>query len=62
MHTVSYWSKLQRNSWIVDVVTDAETESFVGSEQIKVKQEQTYLGDIITSDGKHTNNVNARKN
>ena len=29
---------------------------------MKVKQEQTYLGDVISSDGKHTKNVQARKN
>ena len=29
---------------------------------MKVKQEQTYLGDVISSDGKHAKNVIARKN
>ena len=29
---------------------------------MKVKQEQTYLGDVTSSDGKHTTNVQARKN
>ena len=56
------------DGWNVDVVTDAETgicsqrESFGGSEKMKVKQEQTYLGDVISSDGKHAKNVIARKN
>ena len=56
------------DGWNVDVVTDAETgictqsESFGGSEKMKVKQEQTYLGDVISADGKHTKNVIARKN
>ena len=29
---------------------------------MKVKQEQTYLGDVISDDGKHTKNVQARSN
>ena len=45
------------DGWNVDVVTDEETgicfqsESFGGSEKMKVKQEQTYLGDVISSEG-----------
>ena len=29
---------------------------------MKVKQEQTYLGDVISDDGKHNKNVQARSN
>ena len=48
--------------------TDEETgvctqsEYYGGPEVMKVKQEQVYLGDVISTDGKHTKNVMARKN
>ena len=54
--------------WKVDVVTDPETgessnrEYFNGLEKMKVVQEQTYLGDLISSDGTHTKKVQQRSN
>ena len=42
--------------------TPTQSEHYAGVEKMKVKQEQTYLGDVISSDGKHTKNVQARKN
>ena len=56
------------DSWKVEVETDEETgvctqsEYYGGPEVMKVKQEQVYLGDVISTDGKHTKNVMARKN
>ena len=47
------------DGWKVEVKTDEETgvctqsESYGGLEVLKVKQEQLYLGDVISSDGKH---------
>ena len=54
--------------WKVDAVTDtetgicAQTEHFGGMEEMKVKEEQMYLGDIISADGKHGKNIQHRKN
>ena len=54
--------------WKVDAVTDtetgicAQTEHFGGMEEMKVKEEQMYLGDIISADGKHQKNIQHRKN
>ena len=54
--------------WRVDVVTDpftgkvSNSESYNGLEKMKVKQEQTYLGDLISSDGTHTKKVQERSN
>jgi hypothetical protein len=56
------------DSWKVKVETDMETgvssqyEYYAGLEKMKLKQEQTYLGDVISADGKHSKNVQARKN
>ena len=56
------------DGWKLEVDTDPETgrifqkESFGGPEKMKVKTEQTYLGDVISVDGKQTKNVQARKN
>lgn len=53
--------------WEVEVVTDTVTgecsqeELFVGDKKMKVEQEQVYLGDVISADGKHSKNVMARK-
>jgi hypothetical protein len=64
----SLCSDLYVDSWKVNVETDPESgtptqsEHYAGVEKMKVKQEQTYLGDVISSDGKHTQNVQARKN
>ena len=61
-------SDLYVDGWKRDVVTDIETgkisqtEIFSGPEKMDVKLEQTYLGDVISSDGSHTKNVLARKN
>ena len=56
------------DGWKVEVETNEETgvcsqaESYGGLEKMTVKEEQTYLGDVISTDGKHTKNVMARKN
>ena len=50
------------------MMTDATTgkvfqnETFSGPELMGEKDEQMYLGDIISSDGSHNKNVEARKN
>ena len=50
--------------WKEDVITDPETgkcsklEYFDGYEKMKVKTEQTYLGDLTSIDGSHTNKHN----
>ena len=55
------------DGWKIDIVEDTDTgisvqkESFAGPEKMKVKEEQVYLGDVISSDGKHFKNVKARK-
>ena len=52
----------------MDAVTDHVTgkctnrEYFNGDEKMKVKQEQTYLGDLISSDGTHKKKVQERSN
>ena len=52
----------------MDVVTDPVTgkssncEYFSGYETMKMKQEQTYLGDLLSSDGTQTKNVQQRRN
>ena len=52
----------------MEVETDEATgvcthsESYGGLEVMKVKQEQVYLGHVISTDGKHTKNVMAREN
>ena len=57
---------LHVGGWKVDVVTDPVTgklsnrEYFNGLEKMKVVQEQTYLGDLIASDGTHTKKVQQR--
>ena len=56
------------DEWTVDVETDPVTgkcfqsEYYAGAEKMKVKKEQTYLGDVISDDGKHNKNVQARSN
>ena len=56
------------DGWKQKVVTDPETgktfqtEYFGGPEKMSVKNEQTYLGDVISTDGRQTKNVQARKN
>ena len=55
------------DEWKLDVVTDTETgrlsqnEHFAGPEKMKRKSEQTYLGDVLSADGRHLKNVLARK-
>ena len=55
------------DEWKLDVVTDTETgrlsqnEHFAGPEKMKRKSEQTYLGDVLSADGRHLKNVQARK-
>jgi hypothetical protein len=56
------------DGWKVDVSTYAitgkcvQTENFLGPEQMGEKYEQMYLGDIISADGSHNKNVQARRN
>ena len=59
---------LHVGGWNVDVVTDPVTckssnsEYFSGYETMKLKQEQTYLGDLLSSDGTQAKNVQQRRN
>jgi hypothetical protein len=59
---------LQVGGWKVDVITDpitgkcSRSESFIGYEKMKIKKEQTYLGDLLSNDGSHTKNVQQRSN
>ena len=59
---------LSVGGWKLDVVENTEngqcdqTEHFGGMEKMKVKEEQMYLGDIISADGKHSKNIQHRKN
>ena len=54
--------------WKVEAVTDTVTgkcsrvESFEGFEKMGVKEEQLYLGDIVSMDGRPDKNFQARKN
>ena len=54
--------------WKLEVVEDTHSgkivqkESFGGEEKMEEKTEQVYLGDVISSDGKHSKNIQARKN
>ena len=56
------------DGWKVEVLKDEKSgkcyqnEYFVGPEKMKVKEEQTYLGDVISADGSHSKNVQSRKN
>jgi hypothetical protein len=56
------------DGWNVEAEENTETgqyfqkETFCGQVQMKQKQEQVYLGDVISVDGKHDKNVEARKN
>ena len=49
---------------MTDPVTGQSTNSeyFNGYEKMELKQEQTYLGDLLASDGTHTKNVQNRSN
>ena len=53
--------------WKVEVESDPDTgksyysEYFAGQEKMQVKEEQMYLGDVISSNGKHLKNVLHRK-
>ena len=56
------------DGWKVELFTDAQTgkcsqsEYFSGLEKMKVKKEQTYLGDVVSADGSNSKNVEGRKN
>jgi hypothetical protein len=59
---------LHVGEWKEDVITDpvtgkcSKSEYFDGYEKMKVKTEQTYLGDLISTDGSHAKNVQQRTN
>ena len=59
---------LHIGGWKVDVLTDpksgltSNSEYFSGYVQMKVKEDQTYLGDLISSDGSHSKKVQERSN
>ena len=54
---------LSVGGWKIQVETDPKTgkiyqnEYFGGQEQMELKQEQMYLGDIISSDGRQDKNI-----
>ena len=56
------------DGWKLNVVTDPSTgqcsqsEEFIGHEKMVENEEQMYLGDIISADGRQDKNVNSRKN
>ena len=53
--------------WKTEVVTDpitglcTQSETFQGNVKMEVKQEQLYLGDLISADGSQTKNVQLRR-
>ena len=47
--------------WKVKVETDEVSESYGGLEKMSVKHKQLYLGDIISSDSRHSSNIQTRK-
>jgi hypothetical protein len=55
-------------NWKGRVITDpvtgisSQSDSFTGNVKMKTKPEQFYLGDLISSDGTHTKNVQQRRN
>ena len=59
---------LHVGSWCTEVITDQITgksslsESYKGLVKMKVKTEQVYLGDLVSSDGTHTKKVQNRSN
>ena len=59
---------LHVGEWKLEVVDDIQTggykmnEFFSGNIKMENKMEQKYLGDIISSDGTHTKNVQERRN
>ena len=54
--------------WQIDLVKSSDTgkvsksESFVGEIKMKLKQDQKYLGDVISADGSHAKNIRQRCN
>ena len=64
----TFCKDLNVDGWKLEVVEDTHSgkivqkESFGGEEKMEVKTEQVYLGDVISSDGKHSKNIQARKN
>ena len=59
---------LHVDGWKINVVTDEVTgqtfqeEEFAGQVKMELKDEQKYLGDLISRDGKHDKNILMRKN
>ena len=64
----TFCKDLNVDGWKLEVVEDTHSgkivqkESFGGEEKMEEKTEQVYLGDVISSDGKHSKNIQARKN
>ena len=56
------------DGWKEKVETNPETgatsqsDVFTGREKMELKQEQLYLGDLVSSDGTHTKNIQLRRN
>ena len=76
MHQNAYWERPVNNimprfivgEWKDVVVEDPKTggfkitEYFGGNIKMEEKKEQKYLGDILSSDGTHSKNIQDRKN
>ena len=60
--------ELSVGGWKVEAEINKDTgkctqnEFCAGQEKMKLKEEQLYLGDIISSDGKHDKNIKSRRN
>jgi hypothetical protein len=63
----TFCKDLTVGGWKLEVESDPDTgktyysEYFAGQEKMEVKEEQMYLGDVISSNGKHLKNVLNRK-
>ena len=59
---------LHVGAWKTDIISDPVTgecsrsEYFSGYEKMNQKDDQTYLGDVLSSDGSHTKNIQQRRN
>ena len=63
----TFCKDLTVGGWKLEVESDPDTgktyysKYFAGQEKMEVKEEQMYLGDVISSNGKHLKNVLNRK-